>query len=175
MMVAADAPAIRLAPASNIASTFSATIRQASSSASASPTASFASRSRITSQDSNASMAPASQGKSASRGSKKCAMARLAVVADRAGADSRHPPRILEFSENALQILRTRPQGRRHFRPGGGWRLTKGRGTLPKSSLRANGSRERAPDDGLSEAILGTTGKQEWIASSQGLLATTLL
>src|SRR5665213_804552 len=69
MMVAADAPAIRLAPASNIASTFSATIRQASSSASASPTASFASRSRITSQDSNASMAPASQGTSAARGS----------------------------------------------------------------------------------------------------------
>jgi hypothetical protein len=33
-------------------------------------------------------------------------------------------------------------------------------------SLRANGSRECAPDDRLREAIHGATRKQEWIASS---------
>jgi hypothetical protein len=38
------------------------------------------------------------------------------------------------------------------------------------SSLRANGSRERAPDDRLREAIQSAA-KQDWIASSQVLLA----
>jgi len=40
------------------------------------------------------------------------------------------------------------------------------------SSLRANGSRECAPDDKLREAIHGAA-KEVWIASSQGLLAMT--
>jgi hypothetical protein len=40
------------------------------------------------------------------------------------------------------------------------------------SSLRANGSRERAPDDRLREAIQSGA-KQDWIASSQVLLAMT--
>src|ERR1700753_2384391 len=66
MTAAGDAPAIRLAPASNIASTFSLTIRRASLSAARSPTASFASRRPITSQDSKASMAPANHGKPSS-------------------------------------------------------------------------------------------------------------
>ncbi len=38
-------------------------------------------------------------------------------------------------------------------------------------SLRANGSRERAPDDRLREAI--HSGKKNWIASSLSLLAMT--
>jgi hypothetical protein len=38
-------------------------------------------------------------------------------------------------------------------------------------SLRANGSRERAPDDRLREAI--QCRKEDWIASSQELLAMT--
>jgi hypothetical protein len=42
-----------------------------------------------------------------------------------------------------------------------------------KPSLRANGSRECAPDDRLREAIHGATRKKEWIASSQVLLAMT--
>src|SRR4029079_12129995 len=41
------------------------------------------------------------------------------------------------------------------------------------ASLRANGSRECAPDDRLSEAIHASIGKKEWIASSQVLLAMT--
>jgi len=39
--------------------------------------------------------------------------------------------------------------------------------------LRANGSRECAPDDGLREAIHKAT-KEEWIASSHSLLAMTM-
>jgi hypothetical protein len=39
--------------------------------------------------------------------------------------------------------------------------------------LRANGSRERAPDDRLSEAI-HLAAKEEWIASSRTLLAMTI-
>jgi hypothetical protein len=42
----------------------------------------------------------------------------------------------------------------------------------PTPSLRANGSRECAPDDKLREAIHGAA-KEVWIASSQGLLAMT--
>jgi hypothetical protein len=42
------------------------------------------------------------------------------------------------------------------------------------TSLRANGSRECAPDDRLREAIHFDKAKKEWIASSQGLLAMTL-
>src|ERR1700730_16576284 len=45
-------------------------------------------------------------------------------------------------------------------------------GLIP--SLRANGSRECAPDDRLREAIHRAT-KQVWIASSQALLAMTWL
>jgi hypothetical protein len=41
-------------------------------------------------------------------------------------------------------------------------------------SLRANGSRECAPDDRLREAIQNATSKN-WIASSQELLAMTEL
>jgi hypothetical protein len=40
------------------------------------------------------------------------------------------------------------------------------------TSLRANGSRECAPDDRLREAIQNAT-KEDWIASSQALLAMT--
>ena len=43
----------------------------------------------------------------------------------------------------------------------------------PTGSLRANGSRECAPDDRLREAIHRAAQKEEWIASSQGLLAMT--
>jgi hypothetical protein len=46
--------------------------------------------------------------------------------------------------------------------------------TRPSTSLRANGSRERAPDDRLREAIQKAT-KEDWIASSQALLAMTAL
>jgi hypothetical protein len=46
--------------------------------------------------------------------------------------------------------------------------------TNVSSSLRANRSRERAPDDRLREAIHLTAGKKEWIASSQVLLAMTM-
>jgi hypothetical protein len=41
-----------------------------------------------------------------------------------------------------------------------------------KPSLRANGSRERAPDDRLREAI-HSAANEEWIASSLSLLAIT--
>ena len=47
-------------------------------------------------------------------------------------------------------------------------RKTASRGT---PSLRANGSRERAPDDRLREAIQSDA--QHWIASSHALLAMT--
>jgi hypothetical protein len=43
----------------------------------------------------------------------------------------------------------------------------------PPPSLRANGSRECAPDDRLREAIHSHRGKKVWIASSQALLAMT--
>src|SRR5271168_667476 len=43
-----------------------------------------------------------------------------------------------------------------------------------RPSLRANGSRECAPDDGLREAIHFTAQKEEWIASSLSLLAMTV-
>jgi hypothetical protein len=44
----------------------------------------------------------------------------------------------------------------------------------PHPSLRANGSRECAPDDRLREAIqLWRSETESWIASSQGLLAMT--
>jgi hypothetical protein len=45
-------------------------------------------------------------------------------------------------------------------------------GRLISPSLRANGSRERAPDDRLSEAI-HLSARQVWIASSLSLLAMT--
>ena len=83
MTVAADAPAIRLAPASNIASIFSLTIRWASRSASSSALANFARRRRMTSQDSNASMAPASQGKPASDCAGKLRIANTQSVQNR--------------------------------------------------------------------------------------------
>jgi len=43
----------------------------------------------------------------------------------------------------------------------------------PKPSLRANGSRECAPDGRLHEAIQLCRAKKEWIASSLALLAMT--
>ena len=47
--------------------------------------------------------------------------------------------------------------------------------SAPSTSLRANGSRERAPDDRLREAIhLTAAPVVSWIASSQALLAMTL-
>jgi hypothetical protein len=42
------------------------------------------------------------------------------------------------------------------------------------SSLRANGSRERAPDDRLREAIQALLQQESWIASSLALLAMTI-
>src|SRR3954452_10017823 len=47
-------------------------------------------------------------------------------------------------------------------------------GTIDLTSLRANGSRECAPDDRLREAIqLPSPGQESWIASSQTFLAMT--
>src|SRR5258708_39605021 len=43
----------------------------------------------------------------------------------------------------------------------------------PSTSLRANGSRERAPDDRLREVIHAAAERKAWIASSQELLAMT--
>src|SRR5258708_21741195 len=43
----------------------------------------------------------------------------------------------------------------------------------PSTSLRANASRERAPDDRLREVIHAAAERKAWIASSQELLAMT--
>src|SRR5258708_3239098 len=126
MTVAADAPTIRLAPASNIALTFSLTVRWASRSASSSPVANIVRRRRITLQDSNASMALASQANPASNGSKqlRVLMVQFAVwrfSGHRFSLPSANPV----FNENALQILMTRRRDHRHFGIHGDGRLTK--------------------------------------------------
>jgi hypothetical protein len=99
--------AIRLAPASNIASTFSLTISCASRSASSSAIANFVRRRRITSQASNASMVLASQGKLSLKlsldGSKKLFVAMShSLSADHKDVDFVALPRSFECNENAL-------------------------------------------------------------------------